>query len=206
MKRVILTGFDLYGPYNCDSNPSRDVAFTYNNKKVGDVEVTGLVLPVLYHGCFNVLLEKIKQASPDAILNVGITSIATRLRLETFAKNIMNGKYPDANGWSPKGEPIAEGGNLYYPSTADIVELAHFLHTSGIPAEISVDSEGFMCNAILYQTSRYIIEGKLPIKNALVHSPWTDDYSGRVKLKPGRIMIPKEQLYRGVELLVNKMA
>jgi pyroglutamyl-peptidase len=209
MKRAILTGFRPFGDYRY--NPVQDTAMEYNGKRIGDVEVVGLVLPCTYHGAFEVLSDKIDEIkrkhgkNPEIILGTGLASRLNCIRLETIGRNVMDGKYPDADGINPKGKPIDEGGRLLYQTNSDAIMLVGALRMEGIDSEVSDDAEGFICNSLIYLTARRIYEERLPIKFAFFHAPWTDDYLDRIILEAGKKTITKEELKKAIDILVREM-
>lgn len=203
MKRALLTGFMPFGSYRY--NPTQDIAKAYDKTCVGDIEVFGFVLPCEYYGAFEYLSDMINAFPPDMILSTGLASRVPRLRLEAVGRNIMYGKYADANGKMPNKEPIVADERAFYPTNVDNVMLANALFEAGLPADISVDAEGFVCNSLIYLTSRHIREKKLSIRNAFLHTPWTDDYADRVELN-GKVAIKKQDLRKGIETLLSEMA
>ncbi len=202
MKRALLTGFEPFGPYSF--NPT-EVVREYNEQTVAGAEIHSLILPSTYYGAFDVLSHELAEWSPDIILSTGFASRVQRLRFEAVGRNVMNGKYPDAEGQQPKNEPIIQNGKSQYPTNTDCLLLANALYASGIPAEISVDAEGFICNSFLYLTARKIHEEGLPIRHAFFHTPWTEDYLAWIQLEPGKIAIKKEDLRKSIEVLLECM-
>jgi len=202
--KVILTGFGPYGPHKF--NPTQDLVREYDGRRFGDVEVKGLVLPCTYYGAFDVLSGLIDNVSPVAVLSTGLDSHAERLRLEISGWNMMCGKYADADGERPVYEPIENFGKRFYDTNVDNASLAYCLNQAGVPVEMSADAGGFICNSLIYLTSRRIKEEGLPLKNAFVHTPWTDDYLGKIKLEPGKVFISKKELCLGIEALINALA
>ena len=200
MKRAIVTGF---GPY--EHNPVQDLAREFDETVVNGVQVSGLVLPCTYYGAFDVLSERMDQFSPDIVINTGLASRVQRLRLEAIGRNIMSGKYPDADRLQPDNKPIVESRVSWYPTNADNIDLASRLYEVGIPAEISVDAEGFICNSLIYLTARRIFNEQLPVKHVFIHTLWTDDYLDKVELEERKVTIKKEDLQRAVEIVLNGM-
>ena len=201
MRRAILTGFEPFGPYS--HNPVQDAAREYDGKEIGDIEVVGLVLPCTYYGAFQLLSEKIDELSPDIILSSGLASRVQRIRLEAIGRNIMNSKYADAEGRKPDNEPIVEGGRLQYPTNSDNIALANSLYASEIPAEVSVDAEGFICNSLIYLTAKRISDENLPFNFSFFHTPWTEYYLDRIALEHGKIAITKSDLNKTIETLLQ---
>jgi len=203
MKRTILTGFEPFGPYQY--NPVQDTTKEYNGKRLGDVEVVGLVVPCTYYGAFELLSKKIDELSPDIVLGSGLASRIQRIRLETIGRNVMNGKYADADGKKPNNEPIVPGGKLWYPTTSDNIILANSLYEAEIPAEVSIDADGFICNSLIYLTAKKISDGNLPIRFAFFHTPWTEDYLDKINLEQGKVTIKKSDLRKTIEILVKEV-
>jgi pyroglutamyl-peptidase len=200
MKHAILTGF---GPYKY--NPTQDIVREYNKKIINNTEIVGLVLPCTYYGAFDLLSEKMHELHPDIILSAGLASRVNGIRIETIGRNIMNGKYPDAEGKNPNNEPLIKNGKDWYFTNSDSINLAKSLSKEKISAEISLDAEGFICNSLIYLTAREIQEKHLPIKFAFFHTPWTEDYLDRINLEPEKKTIKKDDLRKTIEILMNGM-
>ena len=203
MKKVILTGFEPFGSYKW--NPVQDTAREYDGKKIGNIEVVGLVVPSTYYGAFDMLSDKMDELGPDIILGTGLASGVKRIMFEVFGDNEMISKYADAGGLVPDGMPIIPGGKDYYRTNADSSGLANCLDRNGIPADVSLDAERFICNSLIYLTARRIEEENLPIIHAFFHTPWTEDYLDRIQLEPEKITIPKDHLRKAIELSLEFM-
>ncbi len=203
MQRALLTGFEPFGSYRF--NPTQELAREYDRRTLGDIEVIGLVLPCTYYGAFEALSESMDRLSPDLVLSMGLSSLIPRLRLEAIGRNIMNGKYADADGVKPDCKPLVEGAQNSFRAHADVIQLAQRLHEAGVSVDVSVDAEGFICNSLLYLTSKRIHDDKLHVRNAFFHTPWTEDYLDRIQLEPGKITVRKEDLRRGIEVLLKEM-
>ncbi|MDP2749259.1 MAG: pyroglutamyl-peptidase I [Nanoarchaeota archaeon] len=204
MKRAILTGFEPFGPYKF--NPTQDIAKEYDGTNLRGIEIIGLVLPCAYYGAFEKLSKQIDEFSPDLILSAGLSSSIPRFRLEAVGKNIMNGKYPDADDKKPENAQIIIGGKPEYRTNCDTARLAKEFESEGFSVDISYDAEGFICNSLLYLTSGRIHDRGLQIKNAFLHTPWTDDYLDRINLEQNKVTVKKEDLKEGIETLLIGMA
>ncbi len=202
MSKVILTGFKPFGSYQF--NPTEDLAQAFNGKKIGDHEIIGIVLECTYDAFEKTLKGVIETHYPAAIISTGLSSSVKGVRIETVGKNIMRGKYPDAEGRNPEGEKLSLDGRQFLEAQSDGVSLANVLYTHEIPTELSSDADGFVCNALLYRTIEYILtQHRASMRNTFIHIPWTDDYKGRVNLEEGKIMTPKADVHRAIELLIQ---
>ena len=204
MKKVILTGFEPFGNYAF--NPTQESTEYFNHIGiVSSVRVVGVVLPCTYYGAFQALYAIVQKEKPDAILSTGLSSEVNGIRIETTFRNVMDGKYPDANGYRPIAKPIIaeEKAKKILTATADTAHLANILRQNDIPVEISTDSHAFICNSLAYLTSEMIIENKSPIRNMFIHIPWTDNYKNKITIESHKIFLNKEKYYKGLELLIS---
>jgi pyroglutamyl-peptidase len=205
MKKVLLTGFEPFGPYHC--NPTQGL-IEWNNKKrisTGNEHVIGIVLPCTYYGAFKVLSNLIDIEKPDAIISFGLSSILKAIRIETVFTNMMKGKYADKEGYNPNYRKISlnEDAPHVVVATMDANAVASILHSKNIPVELSNDADTFLCNSLGYLTTQKILSDNLPIRNIFMHVPWTDDYRSEVTLDPGKIFLKKEFLYDAVDYIVE---
>jgi len=58
----------------------------------------------------------------------------------------------------------------------------------------------------MYLTTAYIRDYNLKIKNIFLHTPWTDNYSGRIVLEAGKVWIPTETLYLTIETIIKNIS
>lgn len=204
MKKVILTGFGPFGPYQF--NPTKDLVEFYNGKIINDVEIVGVVLPCTYYGGFEVLSKIIDETHPDAIISTGFSSSVKKIRFETKFRNIMNGKYPDADGYMPRAIPISKEfsiGNTV-TSISNSLYLEKILNLHQIPVEISENADNFFCNSLGWLTSKELRKYPLlPIRNMFIHIPCTDDYQSQIDLGPDKIYLKKEILHEAIDLLIE---
>jgi len=201
--RAIVSGFDVFGAY--EFNPTYDLAREFDGRTIGGIEVTGATLPCSYYDGFNTLLDEMQRHSPDLILSYGLATRVPKLRIEAVGTNMMGSNYADSDGFRPNNIPILPGERATYPVTADNLRLAHALFESGIPCQVSLHAESFVCNSLIYLTARWIEMHKLPVVHAHIHTPFTDDYLDRVQLPPSKVAIPGDHLRRSVEIALNEM-
>jgi pyroglutamyl-peptidase len=205
--KIIITGFEPFGGYKY--NPTQ-VSTEYFNKIeiVSGIKVIGRVLPCTYFGAFQILSKVMNQEKPDAVISTGLSSSVKGVRIETTFHNLMNGKYPDADGLSPNGLPIWDSPHAkdFLLATANNIYLANILKQNEIPVEISIDADTFICNSLGYQTTKKILSNSFPlIKNMFIHIPWTDDYKDKIKLEPTKVFLEKEKYYKAIELIIKNI-
>lgn len=202
MMKAILTGYEPFGDYKF--NPTKDLVLRYDGAKIGDIEVTGIVLPCTYYAFFS-LENMIADIKPDIILETGFASRVPCLQIETLGKNKMGSKYADAYGFNPDNLPIIAGGQEKYPTNADNQWLSDALRSNSLDCGISSDADTFICNSLIYFTSRKISQQSLRIKFAFMHIPWTDSYADKVNIEPGKRIIREKDLNKSVEIILTEL-
>ncbi len=200
MGKIILTGFEPFGPYAY--NPVQESTEYFDGEYIGSHEVIGAVLRCTYVSAFEMLQKIIVAEKPDAIIETGLSSSVKGIRFETTGQNHMNGKYPDADGLDPKGDILLQGGPKFLATNGDNAALASLLHQQGIPTEMSADAGGFICNSLLYLTAHQIQKEGLDIKHVFIHTPWTSNFRDTIQLEPEKIMIEQEMLHETIRQLV----
>lgn len=208
MKKVILTGFEPFGGY--EHNPTKESTEYFNEiGMISGIKVIGVVLPCTYFGAFKILCKVINEEKPDAVISTGLSSSVKRIRIETTFHNLMNGKYPDADGMMPSNLPIWDKPHAkdFLIANANNIYLAGILQQNEIPVELSIDADAFICNSLGYLTSKKILKDSFwsSIKNMFIHVPWTDDYKNLINLEPTKIFLEKEKYYKAIELLIKNI-
>jgi len=203
MKQIILTGFEPFGPYKF--NPVEESTKYFSNKQIGEYKIRGIVLPCTYLGGFHILKRFISETNPSAIISTGLSSSVKGIRFETTGRNVMNGKYPDAKGYNPKGIRIIKGGKEFLNTNSDNSSLANILYKKGIPTEISADADTFICNSLIYLTNDYLQRNDSEIKNVFIHTPWTENYKAKVEIEPHKTVIPQQTLYNSIETIIKNI-
>lgn len=204
MEKIILTGFEPFGPY--PYNPTQKSTLDFDGKIFGDKEVLGLVLPCTYDS-WSKLAGFILKTGASKIINTGLSSSVKGVRIETKFKNIMNGKYPDVNGYSPQNIPIIENDRApeFVKSKAPNKKLFELLIENNIPSEISNDADSFICNSLGYKTSLAVRTSTYLTKNIFIRIPWTSEYEDKILLEQGKIFLETEKYYKALELLIRNI-
>ncbi len=203
MHNVILTGFEPFGPY--EFNPTQDIVRHFDGREIASHTVIGKILRCTYKESSEILKKLINETQPTAILSTGLSSSVKGVRIETVGKNIMNGKYPDADGWDPSGVPLVEGADELVFAQSDGERLHALLKEKRILTQLSTDADGFICNALLFQTANFIQQSRSKMRSAFIHIPWTDRYENSIQLEAGKCMMPEETLFNAVELLIEDL-
>ena len=138
MTRVLVTGFEPFGEHAV--NPSALVAKSFD----------GVVLPVSYARAADALHDAIEAADPDIVLCFGLADDRAKVSVERFAHNLDEASTTDNDGSPGSGKEIDPAGPLAFRSTLPVDDIVASLEAEGIPAEVSRDAGGFLCNHVFY--------------------------------------------------------
>jgi pyroglutamyl-peptidase len=138
VKRVLVTGFESFGEHAI--NPSALVANAFD----------GVVLPVSYARAADALQVAIDDADPEVVLCFGLADKRTKISVERFAHNLDEASTIDNDEAPGSGKEIDPAGPLAFRSTLPVDEIVAALEAEGIPAEVSRDAGGFLCNHVFY--------------------------------------------------------
>jgi len=138
MTRVLVTGFEPFGEHA--TNPSALLAKSFD----------GVVLPVSYARAGDALRAAIEDADPDVVLCFGLADTDTAISVERFAHNIQEVDAIDNDGAPGSGAEIDPAGPLALRSSLPVDEIVAALRDEGIPANVSRDAGGYLCNHIFY--------------------------------------------------------
>jgi pyroglutamyl-peptidase len=167
---VLVTGFEAWGGHA--SNPSQLVA----------EQLGGVVLPVSFARAAAVLRAAIDERDPDVVICFGLAELRDRVAVERYAHNLDEARTSDNDGANGSGAEIDPAGPLALRSTLPVDAIVAALNAAGIPAEVSRDAGGFLCNHVLYRLLQWRSGG-------FVHVPPLS-------------ALPQDELLRAAELVV----
>lgn len=91
------------------------------------------------------------EVRPDLVLHFGVSSRARGFEVESRAANLCT-QMPDAAGMLPPGERLRADGAEHLKASLPVQHIVARLRARGIPAFISRDAGGYLCNATLYHS------------------------------------------------------
>jgi len=173
--RVLVTGFEPFGDNAV--NPTQAIA----------EELGGVVLPVSYARAAGELRRAIDEADPDIVLCFGLAEKRNAISIERFAHNMDEASTTDNEAASGSGAEIEPGAPLALASTLPVDEIVALLDGAGIPAEVSRDAGGYLCNHVFYVLLR---SGR---RGGFIHVPTYET-------------LPREELLRAARLIVDAVS
>ncbi len=168
-KSILISAFE---PFAGDSTNITEQVTRLIPDRIEDCEIHKIVLPVVYGKCSLLLIDKVRQTSPLAVLSFGQATSRNLITPERYAKNVRRARIPDNEGNIFSGEKIEGSGPDVLESTLDLKMLERaLLSANTVGASISHDAGEYVCNDLMYGMLYALKKEKENIKYAFVHLP-----------------------------------
>ena len=171
MTRVLVTGFEPFG--GNEVNPSALIAEA----------LEGVVLPVSFERAATALRGAIEEHEPDLVVCFGLAADRAAISVERFAHNLDEASTTDNSGKAGSGGPIDPDGPLALGSTLPVDAIVAALRADAIPAEVSRDAGGYLCNHVFYSLRRAGANG------GFVHVPPLDTLPLDTQIRAARTVV-----------------
>jgi len=149
--QVLLTGFGPFPgvPVNATMRLVPAVAQAAA-RAFPDVRVASEILPTEWAAAPRRLVPLLAELAPDLVLHFGVSSRARGFEIEARARNACT-PMPDAAGALP-GAAVHDGGAEQLAVSLPVQHVVARLRGRGMPAFVSRDAGGYLCNATLYHS------------------------------------------------------
>ncbi len=166
------------------------------------MKIVGVELPVIFGEAGNMLMKKIDEVKPIAIISSGVAAGRPEISVERVAINVMDtNKTPDNTGVKPKDEPITKNGPAAYFTTLPFRAIAKDLAKAGIPAVVSNTAGTHLCNYAMYVGRHYVETNDLRIPSGFIHVPQTPD---QIMDRRGLASMSLDLIVRSLEVAVRR--
>ena len=177
MKKLLITGFEPFGGEKI--NPSWQ-AVEALPERVGNYELTKLLVPVLFGEAADRVIAAADALSPDVIISVGQAAGRDAITPEMVGINLRYAKIPDNSGYEPKDEKISEDGERAYFCTLPVRKIAEFINAAGISAQVSYSAGAYVCNDLLYTLLKRFENGKTKV--GFIHVPCSKEQNKQISM------------------------
>lgn len=173
MKRILVTGFDLFGGQPV--NPAREAVLRLP-KTVGGYEIAKLEIPTVFGLAAETVLQTAEELRPHAILCVGQAGGRAAVTPEVVAINLREASIPDNAGNIPVHTPVIENAPAAYFATLPVRDMVQAVKERGIPCALSYTAGTFVCNDLLYTLLHHYRD--TDVKVGFVHIPYLPEQAG----------------------------
>ena len=197
MVKVLLTGFD---PFAGESvNPSLEAIKALDGEQIGDAQIIGRSLPVVFGESIDVLKKYLDEIKPDIVIGVGQAGGRSAISVEKVAINLSDGRIPDNSGKQPVDEPINPDGPVAYWSGLPVKAIAKKVQEAGIPAEVSHTAGTYVCNHIFYGLMDLLSEREA-VRGGFIHIPFIPEQAVR---HPGQPSLALSDIVKAVRIAID---
>ena len=146
---ILVTGF---APFDgAQLNPSWEAVKGLAEIPDMESKIAVLELPVVFGKAPDLLMEKIRELQPSAVISVGLAGGRKEITPELIAVNFRNARIPDNEGNRPEFEKIVPDGPDGIFTRLPVREMIQGMQTAGIPASLSTTAGSYVCNEVMYR-------------------------------------------------------
>ena len=172
-RTILITGFEPFGGETV--NASWEAAKQLEGWRHGDYAAVARLLPCAYDSSVNKLIHEIETMRPAALLMTGQAARRAVVCVERFARNLDDATAPDNDGVLRKAIRISRAAPEWLEATAPVGTIVRAIKEAEIPARISRNAGGFVCNHLYFGALLYLGDKRLAIPAVFVHLPATPE-------------------------------
>jgi pyroglutamyl-peptidase len=176
-RTILVTGFEPFGGEAV--NASWEATQKLEGWRHGDTVAVARLLPCAYDSSVKTLISAIETLRPDALLMAGQAARRAVVCVERFAHNLDDATTPDNDGALRRALRISRAAPEWLEARAPVRTITRAIKDAGIPARVSRDAGGFVCNHLYFGALQYLGEKRLAIPAVFVHLPVTPGQAPR---------------------------
>ena len=172
MRKVLLTGFELYG--TTPVNPAQEVAEALDGAEIEGATVVGRIAPSLWFECIDFVNAAIAEVEPEIVVMMGEYGGRSMVTVERIAQNLNDSaRYgvADNAGRVLEDDLTAPDGPAAYYTTLPLRAMVRAMREAGIPADISDTLGTLMCNHLMCGVLHHVATQGLPARVGWIHLP-----------------------------------
>jgi pyroglutamyl-peptidase len=154
---------------------------------------------VLFDAALEALTDAIHRFEPDVVISLGQADAYSQIAVEQVAVNLNSSEEPDNAGSRATDLPVVPGGPIAYWSSLPVTGIVAALRDAGIPAVVSYDAGGYVCNHLFYGLMHLLATERLDTIGGFVHLPLLLEQA----VGSGVPSMGRETLVKAVEVIVS---
>jgi pyroglutamyl-peptidase len=172
-RTILVTGFEPFGGETV--NASWEAAKELEGWRRDDFTAVARVLPCAYDSSVTKLIHEIETARPDALLMTGQAARRAVVCVERFAHNLDDASAPDNDGDMRRALRISRAAPEWLEAAISVSAIVRAMKDAGIPARVSRNAGGFVCNHLYFGALQYLSDKRLAIPAVFIHLPLTPE-------------------------------
>ncbi len=170
-RTILVTGFEPFGGEAVNS--SWEAVRRLDGWRVGQFTAVARLLPCAYDVSVKELIYAIEALRPEAVLMAGQAARRGVVSVERFARNLDDAAAPDNLGVTRTAAAIRAGVPDRLEAAAPVEAIAGAIRVAGIPARVSRNAGGFVCNHLYFGALQYLRDKRSAIPAVFLHLPAT---------------------------------
>jgi pyroglutamyl-peptidase len=170
-RTILVTGFEPFGGESI--NASWEAARKLDGWRSGEFAAVARLLPCAYDASVKELVRAIETLQPEAVLMTGQAARRAVVCVERFAHNLDDAAAPDNLGVLRQAVTISERAPERLAAAAPVNAIAVAIREAGIPARVSRNAGGFVCNHLYFGALQYLRDKELATPAVFLHLPAT---------------------------------
>lgn len=168
---ILLTGFGPFPgvPKNASENLVLELAELARNRWP-DHHFEAAVLPTEWLSGPAAVARLLDELQPALTLHFGVARSARGFAIETRGHNFAK-PVSDAAGLLPPSKLLSDDGPEYLNASIPVAEIVDQLNRRSLPANLSHDAGGYLCNAVLYGSLQLAREASWSMRSGFIHLP-----------------------------------
>ncbi len=195
-KKLLITGFE---PFGKDIINSSWEAVSRLEDRIGDYDLTKLLLPTVFGKAAERVLEEAEMLCPGVILCIGQASGRSAVTPEMVAVNLRYASMEDNAGNKPQDEPVVQGGDVAYFASVPVRKMVDALKANDISGTVSYSAGTYVCNDLFY-TLRHYYEGT-ETRVGFIHVPCLPE-----QVKEQASGMPLETTVRALSIVIEVLS
>jgi len=187
-RTILVTAFEPFGGETI--NASWEAARRLEGWRRGDYAAVVRLLPCAYEASVKELVRTIETLRPAAIVMTGQAARRGAVCVERFARNLNDAAAPDNSGVLRRGLRISRAAPEWLEATTPVTPIVRAINEAGVPARISRNAGGFVCNHLYFGALRYLGDFDRPVPAVFLHLPATPEQTSSApaakRLAPAR--------------------
>jgi pyroglutamyl-peptidase len=172
-RTILVTGFEPFGGESI--NASWEAARQLEGWRHDDFTAVARLLPCAYDSSVTKLIHEIEAIRPEALLMTGQAARRAAVSVERFGRNLDDAAAADNDGVLRTRMRISDGAPARLQATTSLSAIAKAIREAGIPARISTDAGGFVCNHLYFGALQYLGSRGTAIPAVFLHLPVTPE-------------------------------